>query len=102
MVANTPAQIVEGIQEIVRLIWTKCPRAKIILMGIFPRNGRNHVHFLPFIACLNMYKNCMVGDFGNDIFKTNELLNEFVHTRNTTKLRFLDLSKCIFKCLSYC
>ncbi|MDB6173659.1 MAG: acetylhydrolase [Chthoniobacteraceae bacterium] len=38
--ANSPAEIVEGIREIVLRVRSKAPRAKVILMAVFPR-GEN-------------------------------------------------------------
>jgi hypothetical protein len=38
--ANTPAEIAQGIEAIIDQALAKCPRAKIILMGIFPRGQK--------------------------------------------------------------
>ena len=38
--ANTPAEIAQGIETIIDHAQAKCPGAKIILMGIFPRGQK--------------------------------------------------------------
>jgi lysophospholipase L1-like esterase len=38
--ANTPAEIAQGIEVIIDQALAKCPGAKIILMGIFPRGQK--------------------------------------------------------------
>ena len=50
---NTPAEIAEGIGAIVEQCQAKCPRAKIILMAVFPRGGKPDDPARAKIAAIN-------------------------------------------------
>ena len=51
--ANTPAEIAEGIQAVVRRAKARCPSAKIVLMGVFPRGQKPDDPFRAKVAAIN-------------------------------------------------
>lgn len=51
--ANTPAEIVEGILTICRVIHTKSPSSRIVVMGLFPRDLSPEHEFRASIASVN-------------------------------------------------
>jgi len=50
---NTPEQVVEAIGAIIGAVKTKCPDAKIVLMGIFPRGEKADNPFREKIGTIN-------------------------------------------------
>jgi len=50
---NTPAQVAEGIDAIIASVKKKCPDAKIVLMGVFPRGETADNPFRGKIAEIN-------------------------------------------------
>jgi lysophospholipase L1-like esterase len=50
---NTPAQVAEGIGAIITSVNKKCPDAKIVLMGVFPRGKKADNPFRGKIAEIN-------------------------------------------------
>lgn len=59
---NTPEEIVSGIRQIIILIRSKTPEAKIILMAVFPR-GQNAND--PFRLQINEINKQLAAEFGN-------------------------------------
>ncbi len=51
---NTPAQVAEGIDAIIASVKKKCPDAKIVLMGVFPRGEKADNPFRAKIAEINV------------------------------------------------
>src|SRR5690606_137932 len=50
---NTPVQVAEGIGAIIISVQKKCPGAKIVLMGVFPRGEKADNPFRGKIAEIN-------------------------------------------------
>lgn len=50
---NTPAEVAEGIGAIIASVKKKCPQAKIVLMGVFPRGEKADNPFRAKIAEIN-------------------------------------------------
>ncbi len=57
---NTPTEIAEGIAAIVQSAHKKCPSAKIVLMGVFPRGEKPDNAARPKIAAINTALSALV------------------------------------------
>jgi len=84
---NTPEQVVEAIGAIIGAVKTKCPDAKIVLMGIFPRGEKADNPFRAKIGTINKelaatYSNkpgIVYLDLTPDGSMSKEIMGDFLH-----------------------
>jgi lysophospholipase L1-like esterase len=67
--SNSAAQIAEGVEAVVKTLGEKKPHAKVLLLGVFPRSGKNPKEFKDYMKAEPGEQNPKIKDINERISK---------------------------------